>query len=165
MWIPKWIRSNNNIETVDNEDTQDVQGNVCDTPSPCEQADCLILDLRKVQNMIQEMELRLKNLQNKYFPMLFWWIAATMDAGRCMPGRYERDDFSNLTRGDIELCLQRLTLYLSNRNIMTDDFDVDQFCSEVRDYIKNDAAIKQTEESISKLKAEEKRIKGLLGIV
>lgn len=164
MWIPRWIRSSR-TETANNEDKKDSQDNVCDTSSPCEQADCLILDLRKVQNMIQEMELRLKNLQNKYFPMLFWWIAATMDAGRCMPGRYERGDFSNLTRGDIELCLKRLTFYLSNRNIMTDDFDVDQFCSEVRDYIKNDAAIKQTEESISKLKAEEKRIKGLLGIV
>ena len=165
MWIPKWIRSNNNIKTVDNEDTQDVQGNVCDTSYPCEQADCLIRDLRKVQNTIQMTEQRLRDLKNNYFPMLFLWMAATMDAGRCLHGHYERVDFSNLTRGDIELYLNRLTSYLSGRNIMTDEFDVDQFCSEVRDYIKNDAAIKQAEESISKLKAEEKRIKGLLGIV
>lgn len=161
MWLSKLFGRKNEPEKSSSEEPQT---NVCSDSVTCELSNCALLDLRRVQLAIQEMEERLRNLQDKYFPLLFWWVAATVNAGECLPGRYKLGDLSHYTRGDIQHCLNLLCVHMSKRNITQDKFDVEQFCSEVRDFIKNKEAIAKTEKSLADLRAEEKRLKESLKI-
>lgn len=156
MWLSKLFGRKNESEESPSEE---LQTNVCSDSTTC-----ALPDLRRVQLAIQEMEERLRNLQDKYFPLLFWWVAATMNAGECLPGRYKLGDLSHYTRGDIQHCLNLLCIHISKRNITQDKFNVEQFCSEVRDFIKNKEAIAKTEKSLADLRAEEKRLKESLRI-
>lgn len=147
-------------------DEESPKSNVCDTGTPCEQADCLILELRNTQNMIKELKIRIANLQNKYFPMLYWWLAFTMKAGKHIVWRIDMfKDASKPSKGDIQDCLNFLHYELHSKNITSDKFDIDQFCSEIRDFVENKDAIKSAEKSLAQLTEEEKRLKKLLGIV
>lgn len=156
MWLSKLFGRKNKSEESSSEEPQT---NVCS-----DSATCALPDLRRVQLAIQEMEERLRNLQDKYFPLLFWWVAATMNAGECLPGYHKLRDLSHYTREDIQCCLNLLCIHISKRNITQDKFNVEQFCSEVRDFIKNKEAIAKTKKSLADLRAEEKRLKESLRI-
>ena len=164
MWLSKLFGRKNESEESSSDESQT---NVCSDSATCELSNCALLDLRRVQLAIQEMEERLRNLQDKYFPLLFWWVASTVNAGKYLPGHYghyKLEDLSHYTRGDIQRCLNLLCNHISKRNITQDKFNVEQFCSEVRDFVKNKEAIAKTTESLADLRAEEKRLKESLKI-
>lgn len=161
MWLSKLFGRKNEPEKSSSDEPQT---NMCSDSVPCDLSNCALLDLRRVQLAIQEMEERLRNLQDKYFPLLFWWVAAMSNAGECLPGYHRLGDLSHYTREDIQRCLNFLCIHISKRNITQDKFNVEQFCSEVRDFVKNKEAIAKTKKSLADLRAEEKRLKESLRI-
>ena len=126
--------------------------------------ECSVLaELRDVQSSIEKLEQRKRELEQNYFPMIYWVIAEMLEISKHVPSFMFRDK-GVVDRESIEMALKGLREYFSEKNINSEKFDVDKFCGEVRDYIYNNEAIESTSDELKKMLEKQKQIKESLDI-
>ena len=130
--------------------------------------DCLS-ELRYVQDEIKRLNNRIKNLQNKYFPMVYWWIVTCIS---CYPRYLEiylETSSNHLCRGEIEgvmgSVIRQLQSHLFSNGVDRQQFDVEQFCEEMKDLFVTDKRISELQERVFELKKSENNLKKILGII
>lgn len=130
----------------------------------CNVTDNNLNNLRENQAAQRVIRERINVLEKKYFPMVYWWIVVCYKVG-------DRMYFNpkHMCRGDIENTLQKTIDVLRGsdswfaREILeiTDfsEFDVDQFCKEMKDYFTTETQIAELNQEYSKLIESEKNLK------
>lgn len=141
----------------------------CQKSETCNVTDNNLNNLRENQAAQRVIKERINVLEKKYFPMVYWWIVVCYKVG-------DRMYFNpkHMCRGDIEDTLQKTIDVLRGsdswfaREILeiTDfsEFDVDQFCKEMKDYFTTETQIAELNQEYSKLIESEKNLKRILRI-
>ena len=138
----------------------------CPPSEVCSVMDCRLADLRANQAAQKEISSRIKDLEDKYFPMVYWWIVTCSKIGN----HIFLLDHGKVCRGNIEITLQKTISELkanSNffpRGLNVNQFDVDQFCKEMKDIFTTDQQLKELNHELNELVKSEKNLKNVLGI-
>ena len=155
-----WFKSKNPNKTVET---------TCPTSDICKTMDCRLADLRSNQVAQKQIKQRITDLENKYFPMVYWWVLICYKIGSRM-----HFNSKYICRGLIEDGLQMTLDVLKNKDgylsheILGDNnfsnFDVDQFCKEMKDYFSTDQQVAELNQELKKLVESEKNLKAILKI-
>lgn len=127
--------------------------------------DCRLADLRSNQAAQKQIKQRITDLENKYFPLVYWWVVVCQKIGRCTI-----IDSRHICRGDVEQTLQATFRELKQdsrffpRGLNESEFDVDRFCKEMKDYFTTDQQIAELNKELTQLQESEKNLKKILGI-
>lgn len=138
----------------------------CPPSDVCKVMDCRLNDLRNNQSTQRKIKERIKDLENQYFPMVYWWIVTCSKIGN----HIFLLDHGKVCRGDIERTLQKTICelkadsYFFSRGLNVNQFDVDQFCKEMRDIFTTDQQLKELNHELNELVKSEKNLKKVLGI-
>lgn len=137
----------------------------CPPSEVCNTMDCRLADLRSNQAAQKQIRERINVLTNKYFPMVYWWIVVCQKIG----SHYFLNS-RNICRGYIENTLKITLRELKAdskffpQGLNKDQFDVDQFCQEMKDYFTTDQQIAELNKELTQLQESEKNLKKILGI-
>ena len=152
-----WFKSKNKDKTIEV---------TCSPSEVCSVMDCKLADLRANQAAQKELSSRIKDLEDKYFPMVYWWIVTCSKIGNYI----FLLDYGKVCRGDIKRTLQITISELkadSNffpRGLNVNQFDVDQFCKEMKDIFTTDQQLKELYHEFNELVESEKNLKKALDI-
>lgn len=137
----------------------------CPPSEVCSVMDCRLADLRANQAAQKELASRIKDLEDKYFPMVYWWVVICTKVGQ-----YCFLPHGSINRGNIENTLQMTLkeLQIDSRffpqGLNVKKFDVDQFCTEMKDMFSVNQQIVELRKELSRLQESEKNLKQILQI-
>lgn len=148
-----WFKSKNKDEIVEV---------TCPPSDVCKVMDCRLNDLRNNQSTQRKIKERIKDLENQYFPMVYWWVCICQKVGK-----HNIISRNNICRWEIERTVQRTIFELQTDpyHVMNEcKFDVDQFCKEMKDIFTTDQQLKELNHELNELVESEKNLKKALGI-
>lgn len=134
----------------------------CPPSDVCKVMDCRLNDLHNNQSTQKKIKERIKDLENQYFPMVYWWVYICQKVGEC-----NIISPDNICCWEIERTIQRTIFELQTNpyHVMNEyKFDVDQFCKEMKDIFTTDQQLKELNHELNELVESEKNLKKALGI-
>ena len=155
-----WFRSKNTNKTVKV---------ACQPPDMCMEMDCNLKKLRENQAAQKVVKERINVLKKKYFPMVYWWIVVCYKIGDRFylnPKHMCRGDIENVLQTTIDI-LRGSDSWFAKEILKIDnfsEFNVDQFCKEMKDYFTAETQIAELNQELNKLVESEKNLKEILKI-
>lgn len=161
-----WFRNKSKKETAEYKDK--IVENTCLPSDICEVMDCNLYKLRSNQAAQKYIQERIDVLQHKDFPMVYWWACACQKMGVHTLGFCNGNECSINIYKTLQLTLLELkrnsNMFPIPQEINQGQFNVEQFCKEIKDLFTADQQIAELKQEYNKLIKSEKRLKEILNI-
>lgn len=120
-------------------------------------------ELKYIQQEISQRKSQLVRLETLDFPILFSVLATIILSADRLPSNRFRA--AVVDKEEMEIALRILKDEMQHKGVTSSNFDVDQFCKEIRSYINNEEEMKYLSKQIAELEAKERQLKESLKII